>query len=199
MSLQKTEDEIAGVLKGEEREKLLRDYARFHPQREAGMTPTEVCRIVQQEGANKLSAMRVLIALFDLTPRDARLAFEEAENPFRTPELLERYLKAEMAVCNCVPEARVLLREMMHVINDRSEAAYRHDNALFSQKTRELEARLGLNANAEIGCWLIFLLESKGLIWHGFNIADCWTNPKGIQFLAALDALEDGKTTGGEE
>lgn len=199
MAQAKTEEEIAGVLEGEERERLLRDYARFRPQREAGTTPDAVCQIVLQEGANKIYAMRVLIAVFDLAPRDARLAVEEAQNPFHTSELLERYLKDELALCSCVPEARVLLREMLHVINDRSEAAYRHDNALFSQKTWELEARLGLDENASVGCWLIFLLESKGLIWHGFNISDCWTHPKGVQFLTALDAWEEGKTTGDKE
>lgn len=107
-------------------------------------------------------------------------------------EQLIKFLKDELNYCDCASGyAWLILYKSLKIIATRSEAT--KDKALFSQKTRDLEALLQLDEPLGLGEWFVYFLEDKALISHGFNSSDCWISEKGKILLEAIEQFSPYK------
>lgn len=105
-----------------------------------------------------------------------------------TKEDLYSFLQEELSYCDCSSkETLVTLKETLDIIKTRSEAKADGKDDIVKQKTEELENCI---RSEKYFTWFLNLLENRGLIWHGWNTADCYIEEKGIQVLEALKKYE---------
>jgi hypothetical protein len=109
---------------------------------------------------------------------------------FPDKESLLKYLGEHLNFCNCASgSAWLVLQNTLKIISERSNP--QADKALFNQKTEELTESLQLDSELGLGEWFVYFLESKDLISHGFNSADCWITTKGRDLLDAMEKFAD--------
>ena len=97
---------------------------------------------------------------------------------------LKVYLQKEFSYCPCVEGTVLFLRNILQWMNNS------HNPQLeVLQKSNQAQLQQQWESHPLLFTWFIFILEQKGLIWHGFNITDCWLTDKGVKFLSVLDKL----------
>lgn len=170
----------------------------FAAMKEAGIASAEIYRRFRQQGNTKIDGLRLLRAVFGLSLEEAREVSWEIEGrpesvlpKIRSAEELRVVLSRELGRCSCAGDVSTSLRDFLQLIQDRTDA--REDQAEFSRVTRLIESRVDPENTSPFGseaiAWMIFALEQKGFLWHGFQLSDLWINPKGRGLLAALKEL----------
>jgi hypothetical protein len=160
--------------------------------------PARADAAAKQRGMPILDRLRALRVEFGLSLAAARKVVDSTEGrPPLFPDVadarqLEAALKAELGYCGCASSLAIaILHDLLRSTQARSDAT--NDLAAFAQASRELE---GLLAGGG-GCaeWLIYGLEQRGFIWHGFRQVDLWITEKGRLLLRAVERF--GSACGG--
>jgi len=108
---------------------------------------------------------------------------------------LEAVLGSELGYCGCASGAALaVLGDLLRAAVERTDAT--DDPAAFSQASRRLEALLaGGGGWAE---WLVYGLEQRDFVWHGFRQVDLWVTDKGRLLLRAVERYGQGSAPDAE-
>jgi hypothetical protein len=105
---------------------------------------------------------------------------------FPDKETLDKYLTEHLNLCECASGYTWhILYRTLQIIEQRSAPDL--DKSGFGEKTIELKQLLQLEGELGLGEWFVYFLESKKLITHNFNTADCWITEQGALLLKAMD------------
>jgi hypothetical protein len=157
--------------------------------------PAAADAAAKQRGLPMLDRIRALRAEFGLSLAAAKAVADATDGrPLPFPEVasreqLEAALESELGYCGCASEAALtVLRDLLRAAAARVEAT--GDAAAFAQASRRLEALLdGGGGWAE---WLVYGLEQRGFVWHGFRQGDLWVTDKGRLLLRAVERFGPG-------
>jgi hypothetical protein len=144
----------------------------------------------KRDGLTVIDRLRALRAEFGLSLAAAKAVVDATDG--RRPvfpavtslDELKAALGTELGYCGCASgSAIVVLRNLVWAARDRSDAL--EDAEAFARASRRLEALLdGGGGWAE---WLVYGLEQRGFVWHGFRQVDLWVTDKGRLLLRALE------------
>jgi hypothetical protein len=154
--------------------------------------PAAADAAAKQLGLPLLDRLRALRAEFGLSLAAARKVVDATEGrPPLFPDVadvrqLEAALKAELGYCECASSSAVaVLRDLLRMTQARSDAT--GDLTAFAQASRALEDLLAAGGGwAE---WLIYGLEQRGIVWHGFRQVDLWITEKGRLILRGIEGF----------
>jgi hypothetical protein len=146
----------------------------------------------KQRGLPRLDRLRALRAEFGLSLAAAKAVLDATDGrPRLFPEVasaeqLEAVLTSELGYCGCASTAAlVVLRDLLRAAEARTDAT--GDTAVFSQASRRLEVLLAEGGGwAE---WVVYGLEQREFVWHGFRQADLWVSERGRLLLRALESF----------
>jgi hypothetical protein len=146
----------------------------------------------KRNGVPVLERIRALRTEFGLSLAAAKAVIDATEGRQPVfPEVtslkqLEAVLEAELGYCNCASGAAlIVLREFLHAVRRRSDAVGNAEE--FARASQELNALMAVGGGwAE---WLVYGLEQRGFIWHGFRQTDLCVTDKGRLLLRALESF----------
>jgi hypothetical protein len=152
--------------------------------------PATADAAAKQRGLPMLDRIRALRAGFGLSLAAAKAVADATDGrPPLLPEVtsaeqLEAVLASELGYCRCASGAALtVLRDLLRAAEARTDAT--GDSTAFAQASRESEALLsGGGGWAE---WLVYGLEQRGFVWHGFRQVDLWVTDKGRLLLRAVE------------
>ncbi len=157
--------------------------------------PAGADAVAKQHGLPMLDRIRALRAEFGLSLAAAKAVADATDGrPPLFPEVtsreqLEAVLGSELGYCGCASVgALAVLRDLLRAAESRTDST--GDAVAFAQASRGLEARLAEGDGwAE---WLVYGLEQRGFVWHGFRQVDLWITDKGRLLLRAVDQFGPG-------
>jgi hypothetical protein len=160
-----------------------------------GADPAAADAAAKQRGLPMLDRVRALRAEFGLSLAAAKAVADATDGrPPLFPEVasreqLEAALGSELGYCGCASGAALaVLGDLLRAAEARTDAT--GDAAAFAQASRWLEALLaGGGGWAE---WLVYGLEQRGFVWHGFRQTDLWVTDKGRRLLRAVERFAPG-------
>jgi hypothetical protein len=160
--------------------------------------PASADASAKQNGLAIMDRIRALRATYGLSLAAAKAVVDATDGrPPEFPEVadakeLESALTAELGYCTCAsPAAVTVLRDLLSAAGARSDAL--GGAASFARASRELEALLaGGGGWAE---WLVYGLDQRGFVWHGFRQVDLWITEKGRLLLRAIERIGPGVAT----
>jgi hypothetical protein len=152
--------------------------------------PATADAAAKRRGLPMLDRIRALRAEFGLSLAAAKAVADATDgHPPLFPEVasaeqLGSVLESEFGYCGCASGAAlVVLHDLLRAAEARTDAT--GDPAAFSQASHRLEALLAEGGGwAE---WLVYGLEQRGFVWHGFRQADLWVTDKGRLLLRAVE------------
>lgn len=157
--------------------------------------PAAADAAAKQRGLPVLDRIRALRAEFGLSLAAAKAVADATDG--RPPlfpdvtsrEQLEAVLGAELGYCGCASgTALAVLRDLLRAAAVRTDAT--GDAAAFDQASAHLEDLLdGGGGWAE---WVVYGLEQRGFVWHGFRQVDLWVTDKGRALLRAVERFGPG-------
>ena len=164
--------------------------------------PATADAAAKQRGLPMLDRVRALRAEFGLSLAAAKAVADATDGrPPLFPEVasreqLEAVLGSELGYCGCASGAALaVLRDLLRSAQERSDAT--GDPAAFARASRRLEALLdGGGGWAE---WLVYGLEQRDFVWHGFRQVDLWVTDKGRLLLQAVERFGPAFESGAEQ
>jgi hypothetical protein len=157
--------------------------------------PAAADAAARERGLPMLDRIRALRAEFGLSLAAAKAVADATDGrPPLFPEVasaeqLEAVLASELGYCGCASGAALtVLRDLLRAAEARTDAT--GDSAVFAQASRGLEALLSEGGGwAE---WVVYGLEQRDFVWHGFRQVDLWVTDKGRLLLRALERFVPG-------
>jgi hypothetical protein len=160
----------------------------------AAMTndPASADASAKLQGVPLFERIRALRNAFGLSLADAKAVVDatDGRGP-RFPEIgdaeeLRAVLTRELGYCTCASEGAVaLLRDLLRAARERSDAI--GDPATFGRASRELESLMDTGPGwAE---WVVFALEQRDFVRHGFRRSDLEITAKGRWLLEAMERI----------
>jgi hypothetical protein len=153
--------------------------------------PVTVDLAAKQSGLPILERLRALRTGFGLSLTAAKTIVDATDGrpplfpEINTPDQLKTVLETEFGYCGCASAAAlIVLRNLLHAAEARTTSV-NTDMSQFSNVSRELETLL--NEGGGWAEWLVYSLDQKGFVWHGFRQTDLWITDKGRLLLLALD------------
>jgi hypothetical protein len=141
-------------------------------------------------GLPYLERIRNLRTQFSLSLDDAKAVADATDGrpppfpPITDCDQLDATLRSELGYCGCASaNAVIVLRDLLRAARARSDAT--DDPAAFSEVSRGLEEFL--TAGGGWAEWLVYGLDQRGLVSHGFRQDDLRITDKGRWLLTALD------------
>jgi hypothetical protein len=147
----------------------------------------------KQNGLTVLERVRALRTDFGLSMTEAKAVIDATDaKPPLFPRVsdgkeLTAALASELGYCGCASSAAVeVLRQFLRLVQRRTDAC--ENAAEFALASRELESLLaGGGGWAE---WLVYMLDQKDFVQHGFRQTDVLVSEKGRLLLAAIEQFE---------
>lgn len=147
----------------------------------------------KRDGLPILERVRALRAEFALSMTEAKAIIDATDGrppllpPVNDSKELTAVLTSELGFCTCASEAATgVLKRLLRVAQDRSDAT--KDAAAFASVSRVLEDLLSSGGGwAE---WLVYGLEQRGFVQHGFRQTDLLISDKGRLLLQALERFD---------
>jgi hypothetical protein len=157
--------------------------------------PAAADATAKRDGLPLLDRLRALRAAFGLSLAAAKAVTDATDGrppafpAVRDAEQLAAVLAGELGYCSCASGASLaVLRDLLRLAAGRSDAA--GDEAAFARASRDLERFLAGGAGwAE---WVVYGLEQRGFVWHGFRPADVWVTDTGRLLLRAVEQFGPG-------
>lgn len=146
----------------------------------------------KERGSTIIDRIRAIRAEFGLSLAAAKAVVDANDGrPPAMPDVCDRtqldsILVTELGYCNCASSsALAVLRDLLRAAETRTDATC--DPEEFARASRSVEALLaGGGGWAE---WLVYGLQQRGLVWHGFRQADLWVTDKGRWLLRAVEQV----------
>jgi hypothetical protein len=147
----------------------------------------------KREGLSILDRVRALRAEFGLSMTDAKAVVDTTDGkPPLFPKVndgkeLTKVLAAEVGYCGCASGAAVdVLRSFLRAVVERTDAT--GDEAAFALASRGLEAMLASGGGwAE---WLVYNLDKRDFVRHGFRQSDLLITERGRLLLQAIEGFD---------
>ena len=147
----------------------------------------------QRDGIPLMERLRALRRAYQMSLAEAKAVTDATDGkPPLFPQVsdgsqLTTALTSELGYCNCASgEAISVLRDLLRVTQERTDAT--GDEAAFARASRTLEAVLGGGGGwAE---WLVYGLEQRGFVQHGFRQTDLLITEKGRLLLQAVERFD---------
>jgi len=140
-----------------------------------------------------IDRLRALRAEFGFSLAEAKAVTDTTDGkpplfpPVGDAKQLTAVLVAELGYCGCASGAAVgVLRDLLRAAQARTDAS--GDEAAFALASRGLEALLaGGGGWAE---WLVYGLEQRGFVQHGFRQSDLLITEKGRLLLQSVERFD---------
>ena len=147
----------------------------------------------KREGLSILDRVRALRAEFGLSMTEAKAVVDTTDDkPPLFPTVtdgkeLTKVLAAEIGYCGCASGAAIgVLRGFLRAVVERTDAT--GDEAAFALTSRGLEAMLaGGGGWAE---WLVYNLDQRDFVQHGFRQSDLLITERGRLLLQAIERFD---------
>jgi hypothetical protein len=156
--------------------------------------PASTDAAAKRDGMPPMERLRALRSTFGLSLADAKAVVDA--NDGRAPSFpvienadqLVAVLTKEFGYCRCASGAALaVLRDLLNAVRKRSDAI--RDQVAFSQASRGLEALIDHGGGwAE---WVIYILDQRGFVSHGFRQIDLWITDNGRRLLKAIEQYGD--------
>ncbi len=147
----------------------------------------------KRDGLPLMDRLRVLRTEFGFSLAEAKAVTDATDGkpplfpPVISAKQLTVVLASELGYCGCASGAAVgVLRDLLRAARQRTDATC--DGAAFALASRELEKLLaGGGGWAE---WLVYGLEQRGLVQHGFGQSDLLITERGRLLLQAVERFD---------
>ena len=158
-----------------------------------GDNPATSDAAAKRDGLSVLERVRRLRTEFGLSLAEAKAVTDATDGkPPRFPPVedgkqLTAVLESELGYCICASGAAVgVLRDLLRAVQERTDAL--DDSVAFALASRSLEALLaGGGGWAE---WMVYSLEQRDFVQHGFRQSDLLITEKGRLLLQSLERFE---------
>jgi len=155
--------------------------------------PAQTDAISKRNGLPIPERIRLLRSQFRFSLAEAKAVVDQTDGrPPLFPKIgdsqqLKAVLEAELGFCNCASGAAMeVLRNIMRLTQQRTDAT--NDSVAFARISRELEALIAEGGGwAE---WMVYGLEQRDFLGHGFRITDLLITDKGRLFLQAIEQFD---------
>jgi hypothetical protein len=142
------------------------------------------------DGVPLMERLRALRVGFGLSLEEAKGVVDRTDGtepllpPMENATQLMAVLATELGYCNCASAGAVrILGELLRLARQRTESL--RDPMEFSKVSRRLETFLESGGGwAE---WLVYGLDQRGLVGHGFRQSDLLITDKGRRILEAIE------------